>query len=287
MSFPQSAGSGPLADVRVVLLALNLPGPIAASRLVALGASVVKVEPLTGDPFAALCPAWYDQLSTGIDVRRLDLKASAARGELEALLADADLLITSFRPSSLQRLGLDPAATAARHPRLGYVAIVGEAGARAEIAGHDLTYQASLGLVIPPGVPRTLLADLAGAERAVSAALALLAGRGRGVEAPYAEVSLAGALDDMLAPWRFGLTHPSGPLGGESPFYRLYETADGWIAVAALEGQFAQRLTVALGIETVSVDAFAARFATRPAAEWEAWAMERDLPIAVVRALPA
>jgi alpha-methylacyl-CoA racemase len=236
MSFPQSAGSGPLADVRVVLLALNLPGPIAASRLVALGASVVKVEPLTGDPFAALCPAWYDQLSTGIDVRRL-------------------------RP---------------RWPRT-----------RAGDAGHDLTYQASLGLVIPPGVPRTLLADLAGAERAVSAALALLAGRSRAVDALYAEVSLAGALDDMLAPWRFGLTHPNGPLGGESPFYRLYETADGWIAVAALEGHFAQRLTVALELETVSVDAFAARFETRTAAEWEAWAMERDLPIAVVRELPA
>lgn len=286
MPSPQPAGSGPLANIRVVLLALNLPGPVAAARLQGLGAAVVKVEPPSGDPFEAICPAWYGELVQGIDVRRLDLKDPASRGELDALLTAADLLITSFRPSSLRRLGLDPATLAARHPRLGYVAIVGEAGPLAEIAGHDLTYQASLGLVVPPNVPRTLLADLAGAERAVSAALALLAGRNRGMGSPYAEVSLAGALDDMLAPWRFGLTRASGPLGGESPFYRLYETADGWIAVAALEGHFAERLLLALELDTATVAGFAAKFATRTAAGWEAWAKERDLPIAVVRELP-
>jgi alpha-methylacyl-CoA racemase len=287
MPSPQPPTAGPLAGVTVLLLALNLPGPVAASRLHALGAAVVKIEPPAGDPFEALCPAWYRELSQGIDVRRLDLKQPASRGELEALLAGADLLVTSFRPSSLRRLELDPDTLAARHPRLGYVAIVGEAGPRAEIAGHDLTYQASLGLVIPPNVPRTLLADLAGAERAVSAALALLAGRSRDTGARYAEVSLAGALDDMLAPWRFGVTRPAGPLGGENPFYRLYATADGWIAVAALEGHFAQRLLSALALETATIPAFAAAFATRTAAEWETWATERDLPVAVVRPMPA
>ena len=285
MPSSQPAGTGPLADVRVVLLALNLPGPVAAARLRGLGAAVVKVEPPSGDPFAALCASWYEELVRGIDVRRLDLKQPASRGALDGLLAEADLLITSFRPSSLRRLELDPESLAARHPRLGYVAIVGEAGPLAEIAGHDLTYQASLGLVVPPNVPRTLLADLAGADRAESAALALLAGRSRGRGPLYAEVSLAGALDDMLAPWRFGLTRASGPLGGDNPFYRLYETADGWIAVAALEGHFAERLLSALSLDTATVAGFAAAFATRTAAQWEAWATERDLPIAVVREL--
>jgi crotonobetainyl-CoA:carnitine CoA-transferase CaiB-like acyl-CoA transferase len=182
-------------------------------------------------------------------------------------------------------LGLDPESTGRRHPGLGYVAIVGESGTRVEVAGHDLTYQASLGLVMPPHMPHTLLADLAGAERAVSAALALLAGRSRGTDRRYIEVSLAGALDDMLAPWRFGLTKPSGPLGGENPFYRLYQARDGWIAVAALEAHFAERLATALQLEEVSIAAFSAVFATRSALEWEAWATERDLPLAVVRDL--
>src|SRR5690606_20205433 len=90
---------------------------------------------------------------------------------------DADILITSSRPSALARLGLDAKNLRKTYPRLCHVAIVGESGKRAEHAGHDLTYQARHGLVDPPSMPKALVADTAGAERAVSAALAMLYAR--------------------------------------------------------------------------------------------------------------
>lgn len=288
LSTPESGHGGDtlLAGVRIVLLALNVPGPVAAARLRGFGASVIKVEPPQGDPLEALCPDWYAALHEDTRVQKLDLKGAVGRAAFETLLSAADLLITSFRPSSLQRLGLDPASVAERHARVGYVAIVGGAGPLAEIAGHDLTYQASVGLVSPPFMPPTLHADLAGAERAVSAALALLAGQCRKSGSRYLEVSLTDAVGDLLAAWHFGLTQSGGRLGGENPYYRLYETADGWIAVAALEPHFAARLLHALDLPAASCEAFEQAFASRSAADWVVWGAAHDLPVAAVQHLP-
>ncbi|PZN01165.1 MAG: carnitine dehydratase [Bacillota bacterium] len=238
----------PLGGCRVVNLALNVPGPVAAARLQALGATVVKVEPPGGDPLAAVAPAWYAQLTAGQEVRTLDLKTPRGREALERLLADADLLLTAQRPAALARLGLAPAEVGRRFPRLAYVAIVGYPPPRQDEPGHDLTYLAEAGLLEPPVLPRTLMADLAGAERAVSAALALLLGRERGHAARYAEVPLAEAAADWAAPLRHGLTAPGGVLGGGLPLYRCYPAQDGWVALAALEPHFARRLLEALGV---------------------------------------
>lgn len=283
MSQQSSFRELPLGGIRVVLLALNVPGPVAAARLRELGASIVKVELPRGDPLQAIAPEWYAALNLGVDIRRLDLKEPTARANLDDLLASADLLITSFRPSSLERLGLDRNSLSARHPALCHVAIVGHGGSEAELAGHDLTYQARAGLLSPPALPATLLADLAGAERAVSASLALLLGRARNITTGFAEVSLADAVDEMAAPLRHGATKRGGPLGGANPNYQLYAASDGWIAVAALEPHFAQRLQSALGVERVTRETFATAFALRTANEWETWAGAHDLPIAAVR----
>ncbi|HLK07897.1 MAG TPA: CoA transferase, partial [Candidatus Angelobacter sp.] len=96
-----------LQGVKIVSLALNVPGPVAAARLTKLGAEVTKVEPPSGDATKTAAPGLYESLCQGQTVLRLDLKTPAGRAELDALLAKADLLLASFRPSALQRLELD------------------------------------------------------------------------------------------------------------------------------------------------------------------------------------
>jgi alpha-methylacyl-CoA racemase len=272
-----------LHGLRVVTTALNLPGPAACARLRDLGASVVKVEPPTGDPFEGFCAPWYHELHARIEVRRIDLKTDAGRGEFSTLLESADLLVTAQRTSALARLGIDPAALASRYARLCHVAITGHAAPDEETPGHDLTYMAAHGLVSPPAMPPTLYADMAGAERVVSTALALVIardreGRGRSVAAP-----LADAAAFLAQPRVNGLTRPGALLGGGYPGYNLYAAKDGWIAVAALEPRFATRLAQDLEIPTLTAEALARAFAREASLHWEHWARERDLPIVAIR----
>lgn len=272
-----------LQGVKIVSLALNLPGPAAAARLTKLGAKVTKVEPPTGDATQTAAPALYESLSKGQKVVRLDLKSPAGRAKLDRLLAQADLLLASFRPSALQRLGLDWESLHARHPRLCFVGIVGYAAPFEERTGHDLTYQGALGLLRPPQMPPTLFIDLAGAERAVSMALALLNRSARKGQAGCAWVSLHECARDLAAPLKAGLTTSSGLLGGVYPLYGFYRANDGWIAVAALEPHFAERLLSELGLKTADRTALERIFRQRKAASWEKWAAELDLPLVAVQ----
>jgi crotonobetainyl-CoA:carnitine CoA-transferase CaiB-like acyl-CoA transferase len=273
---------GPLAGVKVVSLAINLPGPAAAARLTALGAHVTTVLPPSGDPLQMIQPDWFSQLHAGQDVVTADLKTEQGLGVLHELLRGADLLVTSSRPSALARLGLDPHSLSSRHPHLCHVAIVGHPGDEAEIPGHDLTYQAVNGLINPPSMPSTLIADMAGAERAAQEGIAALFQRERTGVACRREVALSDVAETMAEPAKRGLTTPGGVLGGGLGVYGLYETKDGWVALAALEPHFAQRAMTELGVDG-SPTAFAAVFRTRTAQQWEQWAAERDIPLAAVR----
>jgi len=275
-----------LAGLRVVTMALNLPGPVACARLRDLGARVTKVEPAAGDPFEGYCPAWYARLHAGMAVHRLDLKSDTGARAMEALLADADLFVAAQRPSALARLRLDASSLAARHPRLCVLAITGHAAPGEETAGHDLTYLAAHGLVQPPALPATLFADMAGAERVVSTALALVHARDRTGAGQSGAVPLAEAAAFLAQPLAHDLTRPGGVLGGGLAAYNLYETREGWIAVAALEPHFARRLAEALGVDARDRGALAARFASETAAHWERWARGLDLPLVAVRPLP-
>lgn len=276
----------PLRGYRLTTLAVNVPGPAAAARLAELGAEVVKVEPPGGDPLKAACPEWYRELASGQRVERLDLKSEEDAGRLERMLADSDMLLTSSRPSALSRLGLSPEKVQARHPRLACVEIVGYPPPREEEPGHDLTYLAELGMLANADMPRSLLADLSGAQEAASAALALLLGRERGSEAGHIRVSLSEAAQRLAAPLRHGITAPGGPLGGGDPLYGVYETREGRIALAALEPHFRKRLLEELGMEKENREELRNAFGGRSATEWEEWAAERDLPIAAVREDP-
>jgi crotonobetainyl-CoA:carnitine CoA-transferase CaiB-like acyl-CoA transferase len=261
--------------LRLVSIALNVPGPVAVSRLVQRGAAAIKIEPPSGDPLATLCPAWYDELHRGMRVERLDLKSPAGQAALDEHLSTCDVFITSQRPGALSRLGLDQPSLSRRFPAVRHLHIVGDT-AHPELAGHDLTYLAQHGL-LHRSMPLTLIADMVGAERACGAALELM----RQPPGSHCVVGLADGIHDLAAPLRSGLTRPGGPLGGGNPAYGIYAARDGAVAVAALEPHFRARLYESLGLADGSDPS--AVFTTKTAAEWESWARERDLPIAALR----
>jgi alpha-methylacyl-CoA racemase len=275
-----------LQGLRVVTTALNLPGPAACARLRDLGATVAKIEPPSGDPFEAFCPAWYRRLHEGIEVGRLDLKSETGRKAMAKLLASADLLVTAQRASALERLGLDSVGLREAHPRLCHVAITGHAPPDDELPGHDLTYLAEHGLVTPPQMPPTLFADMAGAERAVSTALALVISRARSGKGATQSVALADAAAMLAQPLHEGLTRKDALLGGGFAGYNLYAARIGWVAVAALEPHFTRRLAERFALREITIDSLRELFAARDADYWEGWAREHDLPIVAVRMPP-
>jgi crotonobetainyl-CoA:carnitine CoA-transferase CaiB-like acyl-CoA transferase len=271
-----------LDTIRVLSLAINLPGPLAVARLRALGATVRKIEPPLGDPLEQARPEWYRLLHDGIAVQRLDLKEAGGRSQLDTWLAEADLVITSSRPAALERLGLGWNDLHRRFPHLSQVAIVGQPAPEEDRPGHDLLYQAQHGLVQPPALPRTCLADLGGALEAVLAALQLLWARRPDQPGQRLVVSLAEAAAWFAEPLRQGLTAPGGVLGGGFGGYQVYRTAEGWIALAALEPHFQHVLADALGLSGLDPNELQQRFLTRTADEWMEWARERDLPLVKV-----
>lgn len=272
-----------LRSINVVSLSINTPGPVAASRLARMGASVTKVEPPAGDPLRLFAREWYESLCRGQTIVTLDLKDAGGRSELDRLLGKADLLLASYRPSALRRLGLDWESLHARFPKLCFAGIIGYPPPNEEKSGHDLTYLAETGLLTPPELPSTLFVDLAGAERCVSQSLALLLHTARTGQAGCAWISLYNCAEELTAPVEAGLTRRGGVLGGGSPFYGLYQASDGWVAIAALEPHFAQRLMTELKLSQPDHGTFARVFSQRSAADWEKWAAERDLPIVAVR----
>ena len=259
-------------------MALNAPGPVAASKLQRAGATVIKVEPPTGDPLETYASGWYRELHEGITVERIDLKSAAGSGSMRSLLAGADLFVASQRPSALARLGLD--ADTLLHPNsrcnhLRWLNIVGELDAP-EIPGHDLTYLAKAGL-LGSELPKSVFADVLAAEHAFATALLLL-GQPPGARA---QIGLYDSLAPLRAPLKHGLTGPGTMLGGALPAYGVYAAMEGRIAVAALETHFRKRLYEALHLPLDSD--LAESFATRTAEEWEQWAAAHDLPIVAIR----
>ncbi|MBO9651821.1 MAG: CoA transferase [Variovorax sp.] len=276
----------PLAGVRVLSLALNLPGPAALMRCRAMGATCTKLEPPSGDPMGHYNRAAYAALHEGVTIEVADLKTEAGQQHLHRALESTDVLLTSFRPSALSKLGLDWGKLQARHPKLSQVAIVGAPGDRAEEPGHDLTYLAESGLVTGMDLPPTLYADMGGAmlasEAVLKAVLHKASSRHAGV---YLEIALNAAADWLALPRTWGLTTPSGAVGGAHAGYRIYPCADGRVAVAALEPHFAARLCEAAGTPSKNMvaaethEAIARWIASRTRAELEAMARERDVPL--------
>ncbi|HSV48326.1 MAG TPA: CoA transferase [Ramlibacter sp.] len=289
-----TASLAPLRGVRILSLALNLPGPAALMRCRAMGATCSKIEPPAGDPMGVYNPDAYREMHDGVKVVVADFKQEEGIAQLHRELAQTDVLLTSFRPSALEKFGLNWKALHSRYPSLCQVAIVGAAGARAEEPGHDLTYMADNGMVPGLDLPPTLYADMGGslvaAEAVLQAALLQRERHGGGEPHPkgvYLEVPLADAAAYLALPRRWGLTLPTGAVGGAHAGYRVYACKDGRVAVAALEPHFAKALAEAAGADTADLRmrapathaAVAAFFSERSRSELDRLAVERDLPI--------
>ena len=284
-----------LKGTRLLSLALNLPGPAALMRCRQMGATCVKLEPPSGDPMAHHSPPAYAQMHQGVKVLTADLKAAAGQKLLHRELARTDVLLTSFRPSALDKLGLAWGELHTRYPTLSQVAIVGAPGARAETPGHDLTYLADNGLVSGLDLPATLYADMSGSLMASEAVLqaAVLqqehhAGTGAAHAGVFIEVALSQAAQYLAWPREWGLTQPGGPVGGAHAGYRVYRCQDGRVAVAALEPHFAAALCAAAGAPACDTpamftpathEAIAAFLATQTREQLDRLALDRDIPL--------
>lgn len=295
VSFP--ASNRALKGCRILSLALNLPGPAALMRCQAMGARCYKMEPpphpaaakgTPGDPMGLYNPKAYATLHTGVKTVQVDLKSEAGQKKLHQRLTATDILLTSFRPSALKKLGLEWKSLKKQYPSLSLVTIVGSPGVRAEEPGHDLTYLAENGLVTGLHLPPTLYADMAGSLMASEAVLQariaqLTSGKGQ-----HIEVALSTAAAYLALPRAWSLTTPGAAVGGGHAGYRVYPCADGRVAVAALEPHFAAALGKAAGLRSTNIMAMFAPdsheaverfFISKSRSELDRLAIEADLPL--------
>ena len=284
----------PLRGVRVLSLALNLPGPAALMRLRAMGATCTKAEPPapaglnSGDPMGQYNPGAYATMHSGVRTIMVDLKSAKGQAQLQRELARTDVLLTSFRPSALNKLGLGWKALHKAHPALSVVAIVGAPGARAEEPGHDLTYLADAGLVTGLDLPATLFADMGGALMATEAVLKAVLTQKASGKGVFQEVALSDAAAWLALPRSWGLTQPSGAVGGAHAGYRVYPCKNGRVALAALEPHFAAALCKVVGVEMQGMGtlfkpathaAVAQFLAGQTRAELDKLAVKHDFPL--------
>ena len=233
-----------------------------------MGATCVKLEPPSGDPMRLYSPSAYAQLHTGVRIVQADLKTEPGQRALHRELAKTDVLLTSFRPSALQKLGLTWKLLHKLYPQLSMVAIVGAPGVRAEEPGHDLTYMAENDLVQGLDLPASLYADMGGSLMATEAVLqAVLTQRSKNIGVQI-EVALSEAAAYIGLPRTWGLTQPGAAVGGGHAGYRVYACKDGRVAVAALEPHFATSLCAIAGI---TVEGMATLFAAQTHQTIETW----------------
>lgn len=281
----------PLAGMLVLDLSRLLPGPYCSWLLRSWGARVVKVEePQTGDYLREAQPVWFELLGAGAESIAIDLKQPRGRELLLHLAHKADLVIESFRPGVMDRLGLSYQALAAVNPPLVLLSISGYADGR---AGHDLNYLARSGLLsLMDQIPPIQLADLAGGLTGAAAALAaVVAARstGRGAHVQTTLLDAAAGLGALLtAEARAGEAPQRGEmmLAGLLPCYQVYPTADGRrVALAALEPRFWLAFCGAVGrpdwaerqLDPTLQPELAALFAAQPLAHWAQVAGSGDL----------
>ena len=236
----------PLIGRRVLDLSRYAPGPYCSLICASLGAEVIKVEsPGNGDPLRALDPDAFRRLNAGKKSLVLDLKSPAGLEKALQLVRNADVLIESFRPGAMERLGLGYEPVRSLHPSIVYVSIsgYGQTGPYAARAGHDVNYMASAGALDGVTAPLALqVADFAagGLYAALGVVAALMENVGRHLDLSMQEGLLAMS---MLSDGR-----AAEALSGRYPNYAIYETKDGRrLSVGALEPKFWSRFVGALG----------------------------------------
>jgi crotonobetainyl-CoA:carnitine CoA-transferase CaiB-like acyl-CoA transferase len=316
----------PLEGIKVLDLSRLLPGGFCSLLLADFGAEVLKVEDTGMGDYIRWSPPYYEgahesarsalflALNRNKRSLRLDLKHERGREALLALVREHDVVLESFRPGVLDRLGVGYERMRAENPGIVYCAIsgYGQTGPRKSASGHDMNYLGLVGLLGltgerggEPVQAAGQIADVGGgalmAAFGIMAALRERDGGGRaGSESPgsgegqLVDVSMAdGALSwlAMVAGAYFadGVVPRRGelPLAGSLICYRPYECADGWVTLGALEPKFWQAWCRGVGREDLLVKQFERPgsdahaqvreiFKARTRAQWEAFAREHD-----------
>lgn len=254
----------PLAGVRVLDLSRLLPGPLCAQHLADLGAHVIKIEdPKLGD-YAR--PSVRSLVNRGKEGLTLDLKREQGREVFFELLSGSDVVIESFRPGVMSRLGLGYETLAGKRPSIVHCAITGygQSGPRRDAAGHDINYLAISGVLdqtgaadTAPALPGFLISDILGGT--LTAAMGILAalfearatGRGRFIDVSMADAVMAHCVVPLAEFNENGKVHPrgTGTHTGGSPRYGVYRTRDGrYLAIGAQERKFWDVLCDHLGL---------------------------------------
>jgi alpha-methylacyl-CoA racemase len=312
----------PLDGVRVLDLSRLLPGGFCSLLLADFGAEVLKVEDTGMGDYIRWAPPGYDgaeasarsamflALNRNKRSIRIDLKTDGGREVLLRLAREHDVLLESFRPGVLDRLGVGYERLREANPGLVYCALsgYGQDGPMRDRSGHDLNYLARIGLLDmtgepggPPIQPAGQIADLGGgALLAAFGILAALRERDRSGEGQLVDVSMTdGALSWLaIVAARVFAGEPApgrgaNELSGGLICYRPYRCADGWVTLGALEPKFWAELCRGVGREDLAERQFdppgsetqralEAIFAQRTRAEWEAFAAEHDCCLAPV-----
>ncbi len=303
----------PLEGIRVLDLSRLLPGPYCSLLLADLGADVVKVEDTKQGDYIRWSPPYQNNqsalfLALNRNKRsiRLDLKNPEGAAVFKRLVEDADVVLESFRPGVMDKLGIGWDVLREINPRLVYCAIsgYGQNGPYRDKAGHDLNYLSLAGFESITGVPGRLalpggqIADVGGG--ALSAAVGILAallqrqqtGAGKFVDISMTDGVLA-FITMHLGAW-FADKQVPGPadmtLNGAYPCYNVYETRDGrWMSLGALEPKFWLNFCQAVGRPDLADKAFdrgegegtpyaevVALFKERTLAEWSELSAAND-----------
>jgi alpha-methylacyl-CoA racemase len=306
----------PLEGISVLDLTRLLPGGFCSLLLSDFGADVIKVEDTGAGDYIRAWPPYYEgvdestrsalflSLNRGKRSIRLDLKSAEGREAFLRAVARADVVLESFRPGVLDRLGVGYEAMRAANAGIVYCAITGygQDGPNRDRSGHDMNYLGLVGLLgltgDPDGPPIQAAGQIAdiggGALMAAFGILAALRERDRSGEGQVVDVSMAdGALSwlAMVAARYFadGVTPRRGDLelAGAIACYRPYRCADGWVTLGALEPKFWQAWCRGVGREDLVGQQLAppgseahreveAIFAQRTREEWRAFASEHD-----------
>lgn len=317
--------SGPLAGIRVADMTMNVLGPYGSQLLGDMGADIVKIEPPEGDTLRGIGPCrnegmgpYFLNLNRNKRSIALDLKKPDGRAVLDRIIDTVDVLIFSFRPKAMARLGLSYDEVAARNPRIVYCGAsgFGQDGPYADRPAYDDLIQAAVGLPVLqariPGEPVYVAAAIA--DRVVGMALSSAVGmalyhrertgRGQAIEVPMFETMTEFVMGDHL----YGATFdpPLGPPGYvrmTNPERRPYRTRDGHIGVLVYNdkhwGRFFELIdrpdmaadpryaTIAGRTENIEYlyGFLAETFAARTTREWETLLEQADIP-AIALATP-
>lgn len=268
-----SSAATPLAGVRVIDLGQYIAGPGAAMALVELGASVTKVEPLSGDQarhIGRYGESMIRAYNRGKQSIALDLRSEAGRDVALRLMEQSDVVIQNLRPGAVEKLGLGPAEVRARLPRLIYLSIAGfpRQGPSHARPGYDIAAQAESGLMAvtgePDGLPQKVgvpVVDAAAAQLGAQAVLAALYGREKTGQGATLEVSLLEtALHLQAATWceyLGGAPEPTRMGHGQphnAPAAEIVATRDGHVVLSAYAEDHWKRFCRSVGREALATD---------------------------------